>query len=294
VNARTQLLAVLLGMASAAACAQCSHTDFLYDLGMRESRLDPSARNPFGYIGLFQMGEAALQDAGYYRGDLTRANDWTGSWTGAGGINSLGEFYARPDSQVQAIVAYHNGLVGQIRSLGLDRSVGSTVGGVPVTLSGLVAGAHLVGIGNLQTFINSSGSTVPRDGNGVPITTYIAELGGCAVGSSAPSFAAVVAATGGAGVGPAPVVPPTTGVPIAPSPIAVDPSTAFAMASGRQPMEVRDAIAAIIATLLTLWLAWTSQATFSAWCRRRTSLFAMKTDIIRGCIVLCIVLVILQ
>ena len=77
-NARALLLVVLLGMASAAALAECSHIDFLHDLGMRESRLDPSARNPFGYIGLFQMGEAALQDAGYYRGDMTRANDWTG------------------------------------------------------------------------------------------------------------------------------------------------------------------------------------------------------------------------
>jgi integrating conjugative element protein (TIGR03758 family) len=294
VSARLLLLAVLLSTACAAARAQCSHTDFLHDLGMRESRLNPSARNPFGYIGLFQMGEAALQDAGYYRGDLTRANDWTGSWSGTGGINSLGDFYARPDSQVQAIVTYHNRLVAQIRSLGLERSVGSTVGGVTVTLSGLVAGAHLVGMGNLQRFINSSGATVPRDGNGVPITAYMAELGGCVVGSTAPSFAAVVAAAGGTGVGPAPVVPPTTGVPIAPSPIAVDPSTAFAMASGRQPVEVRDAIAAIIATLLTLWLVWTSQANFLAWCRRRMSFFAMKTDIIRACIVLCVMLVILQ
>jgi integrating conjugative element protein (TIGR03758 family) len=294
VNARTLLLAVLLSMASAAACAQCSHTDFLHDLGARESRLDPNARNPYGYIGLFQMGEAALQDAGYYRGDATRANDWSGSWTGSGGINSLADFYARPDTQVQAIVAYHNRLLAQIRQFGLDRSIGSTVGGVPVTLSGLVAGAHLVGIGNLQTFINSSGSTLPRDGNGVAITTYMAQLGGCDVGSTAPSFATVAAAAGGTGAGPAPVVPPATGVPTAPSPIAVDSRTAFAMASGRQPIEVHDAIAAIIATLLTLWLAWTAQSNFFAWWRGQMSFYAMKTDIIRGCIVLCVVLVIVQ
>jgi len=122
----------------------------------------------------------------------------------------------------------------------------------------------------------------------------MAELGGCAIGSTAPSFAAVVAAAGGAGVGPAPVVPPATGLPIAPSPIAVDPSTAFAMASGRHPGELRDAITAIVATLLTLWLVWTSQSNFLAWCRGRMSFFAMKTDIIRGCIVLCVMLVIMQ
>jgi hypothetical protein len=59
-------------------------------------------------------------------------------------------------------------------------------------------------------------------------------------------------------------------------------------------VEVRDAIAAIIATLLTLWLVWTSQANFFAWSRRRMSFFAMKADIVRACIVLCVVLVILQ
>lgn len=261
---------------------------------MRESGLNPSARNAYGYIGLFQMGEASLQDAGYYRGDATRANDWSGGWTGLGGVDSLDEFYESPDTQVQAIVAYHNRLLAQITQFGLDRAIGSTVGGVEVTLSGLVAGAHLVGIGNLQTFINSGGSTVPMDGNGVPVSTYIAELGGCAMSSTAPSFATVLSAEGGAGIGAAPVVPPNAGVPASPSPIAVDPSTAFAMASGRQPGEVHDAIAAIVATLLTLWLAWTVRENFFGWCKRRLSFYSMKGDIVRGCIVLCIVLIIVQ
>jgi integrating conjugative element protein (TIGR03758 family) len=84
------------------------------------------------------------------------------------------------------------------------------------------------------------------------------------------------------------------GVPTAPSPIAVDPDTAFAMASGRAPADVHDTITAIVATLLTLWLVWTSQASFFAWWRRRASFHAMQTDIVRGCIVLVVVLFILQ
>jgi integrating conjugative element protein (TIGR03758 family) len=287
-------LALAWSMASATAWPACTHTDFLHDLAVRESGLKPNAVNPYGYIGLFQMGEAALQDAGYYRGDLTRRNDWTGAWTGRDGVSSLADFFARPDAQVQAIVAYHNGLVAQIRRSGLDGAIGSTIGGVEVTLSGLVAGAHLVGLGNLQSFVNSSGSTLPRDGNGVPITTYMAELGGCAIGTAAPSFAAVAGAAGGAGVGPAPPVPPAVGMPTSPSPIAVDRDTAFQMASGRRPFEVREAMAAIVATLLTLWLAWTSQASFFAWWRGRMSLFAMKADIVRACIALGVLLVILQ
>jgi integrating conjugative element protein (TIGR03758 family) len=294
VNARALLVAALLSMASAAACARCSHTDFLRDLGMRESRLNPNARNPFGFVGIFQMGEAALQDAGYYRGDATRANDWSGGWTGRGAITSLADFQARPDVQVQAIVAYHNRLAAQIQRSGLDRSIGTIQAGVPITLSGLVAGAHLVGIANLQAFINSSGSTVPRDGNNVPITRYIAELGGCDLGATPPSFATIAAAAGGAGIGISPTVPPVSGTPAAPPPVAIDPSTAFAMASGQQLTAVRNAISTIVATLLTLWLAWTTQANFFAWSKRRMSLYAMKADIVRGCILLCVVLVILQ
>jgi integrating conjugative element protein (TIGR03758 family) len=288
------LPAAALGLASIAAWPQCTHTDFLHDLAVRESGLKPNAINQFGYIGLFQMGEAAMQDAGYYKGDLTRRNDWTGAWTGRDGVSSLADFFSRPDAQVQAIVAYHNSLVAQIKRSGFDQAIGNTVGGVEITLSGLVAGAHLVGIGNLRTFINSSGRTLPRDGNGIPITTYMAELGGCAINASAPTYAAVAGAPGGAGVGPAPPVPPVIGVPTAPSPVAVDPDTAFAMASGRNPLEVREAMAAIVATLLTLWLVWTSQANFRAWWRGRMSFFAMKADLVRGCIVLGVLLVILQ
>lgn len=287
-------LAALLLARSTSALAACSHTDFLHDLAARESSLNPAAINTYGYIGAFQMGEAALQDAGYYKGDLTTANDWSGSWTGRGGVNSKADFLARPDTQVQAVVGFHDQLVAQIRQAGLDRYIGSTIGGAQVTMSGMVAGAHLVGMGNLKSFLNSSGSTIPRDGNGVPITTYIAELGGCAIDASTPSYAAVVAAAGGAGIGTAPTVPPATGMPTAPSPIAVDPSTAFAMASGKQPAELRQAVSAIVATLLTLWLAWTAQSTFFAWWRRRLSFHAMQADIIRGCIVLCVMLVILQ
>lgn len=287
-------ISIALGMAGATAWPACTHTDFLHDLAARESGLKPSAMNRYGYVGLFQMGEAALQDAGYYRGDLTRRNDWTGVWTGRDGVSSLADFFARPDAQVQAIAAYHNGLVAQIRRSGLDGAIGSTIGGVEVTLSGLVAGAHLVGLGNLQSFVNSSGSTLPRDGNGVPITTYMAELGGCTIGAAAPSFAAVAGAAGGAGVGPAPPVPPAVGMPTSPSPTAVDRDTAFQMASGRRPFEVREAMGAIVATLLTLWLVWTSQANFFAWWRGRMSFFAMKADLVRGCIVLGVVLMVLQ
>ena len=49
-------ISVALGMASATAWPACTHTDFLRDLAVRESGLNPNATNRYGYIGLFQMG----------------------------------------------------------------------------------------------------------------------------------------------------------------------------------------------------------------------------------------------
>ena len=41
--------------------------DFYNDLGARESGGNYKAVNSFGYIGKYQMGEAAMVDAGYYK-----------------------------------------------------------------------------------------------------------------------------------------------------------------------------------------------------------------------------------
>src|SRR6185503_6925283 len=102
------VLFAVLSLSSSSVFAACTHADFLNSLAKRESSMDPTKINGFGYAGLFQMGEAALQDAGYYRGDPTRSNDWTGRWTGKGGINGLADFLHNPDAQVKAVVAYQN------------------------------------------------------------------------------------------------------------------------------------------------------------------------------------------
>ncbi|KQF71450.1 hypothetical protein APC22_05960 [Acinetobacter pittii] len=61
-------------------------------------------KNSLGYIGFFQFGEAALIDLGYYKhwkdnSDKTEENDWTGSWTGHNGVNSLSDFLKSPAKQ---------------------------------------------------------------------------------------------------------------------------------------------------------------------------------------------------
>ncbi len=124
---------------------------FLEALGARESGADYGAVNRAGYVGKYQMGEAALIDAGYYQADGTARNDWRGRWTGRDGVNSCKDFLASPRAQENAVRAYHKRVWGYVRRAGLDRYAGSTVGQVNITPLGLLAGAHLVGTGKAAT-----------------------------------------------------------------------------------------------------------------------------------------------
>ncbi len=149
---------------------------FLEDLAQRESSGQLDKVNDYGYLGLYQMGEAALIDAGYYQADGTAANDWTGTWTGKDGIDSAAEFLASRPAQDAAVAAYHDKQWDYITRFDLDQYAGATVGDIPITASGLIAAAHLGGVGNLRSFLESGGGDVFRDGLGTPITQYYRDL----------------------------------------------------------------------------------------------------------------------
>jgi hypothetical protein len=104
-------------------------------------------------------------------------------------------------------------------------------------------------------------------------------------------------ARSGAGVGGAPEA--ATGgsgadIPAAPDPYAGDPAGAFQAASGRSAGDVRELIGLIVASLLTTWLAWTAASHLQSWRRGLMSLLALKWDIVRGCMVLSVVILMLQ
>jgi hypothetical protein len=154
------------------------YNDFLRALGYRESSGLYGIENRYGYLGKYQMGEAALKDAGYYKGDYTKRNDWIGEWTGKDGVWSKEDFLRNPRAQENAIREYHRKVWKYITTLGLHKYVGREIGGILITESGLLGGAHLLGAGNLKKFLKSNGRIVPRDGFGTPITHYIHKFGG--------------------------------------------------------------------------------------------------------------------
>ena len=152
---------------------------FLENLAAKESGGRYGITNSIGYLGKYQMGELALIDAGYYQRDGTARNDWNGSWTGKDGVTSKGDFLASPDAQENAVRDYMKVQWGYIRHYGLDKYVGQTMSdGVVLTESGLLAGAHLGGIGNLKDYVTSNGRVDFKDGNGTPISSYVERFGG--------------------------------------------------------------------------------------------------------------------
>jgi hypothetical protein len=155
-----------------------TYEEFLKAIAVRESGGKYDAVNKAGYLGAYQMGEPALIEAGYYKRDGTSANDWKGEWTGKDNIKSKEDFLKSNDAQDAAIKELMKAQWKYITAYKLDNFIGQTVGDVKISASGLLAGAHLVGVGALKLFFDSKGATVPKDGNSVPVTNYIKEFDG--------------------------------------------------------------------------------------------------------------------
>ena len=80
---------------------------FLNDLGARESGGNYKAFNKYGYVGKYQMGEAALVDAGFYTKASKRYNnDWSGTFTGKDGVYSIQDFLNNTQAQENAQIIF--------------------------------------------------------------------------------------------------------------------------------------------------------------------------------------------
>lgn len=156
--------------------------DFKNALAASESGGQPDdgygAQNQRNFLGKWQFGERALADLGYVSRDSDLDdNDYSGGWTGKDGVNSLNDFLSSHTAQDNAIEAYLEKQWGYIRNLKLDDFLGETINGTLVTESGLLAGAHLGGVGGLRDYLRSGG-TVNYDDGETAIGDYLDEFGG--------------------------------------------------------------------------------------------------------------------
>jgi LysM domain len=156
------------------------------------------AENQLGFMGKYQFGEPLLIDLGYYAatvyyGNGADRNNWKGTWTGKGGIGSKAAFQNSPQVQETAIrEAFHlnwtritkvfadqgksvNEYLDRVMTFN-DRGIATTV---TITLSGLLAGAHLRGSGGVENLLLKG--QVDHDENGTSILKYVNVYGGYAV-----------------------------------------------------------------------------------------------------------------
>ena len=157
---------------------------FLNDLGARESGGNYKAFNKYGYAGKYQMGEAALIDAGYYKKPSGKYNnDWSGVFTGKDGVKSIQDFLNNPKAQENAQIIYKKRQWGYLKAVGADKYVGKIINGYMITPSGLLAGAHLKGAGSVIKYLKSNGTLIEKDGFGTSVESYIKKFSGYDVSS---------------------------------------------------------------------------------------------------------------
>ena len=152
--------------------------------------------NSLGFVG-YQFGEALLIDLGYYDDDFYYGNGagtitWDGTWTGKNGVNSLEDFMtkAAQDVAIQEAFGHNLGIIEDGLSAAgksIDDYIGTTINGVTVTLTGLLAAAHLRGApAAVDLLLNG---TLSNDEYGTSILQYMEQFGGY----DAPSVADMIA-----------------------------------------------------------------------------------------------------
>lgn len=125
--------------------------DYLKLLAYKESRFDPNVINKYNYKGLYQFGNKALEWT------KTKVKDYIS------------------DINVQHAAAVE---LRRLNTIGLDKYIGKTFGGITMTKNNMAAAAHLGGRGNLMKFINSNGKNDFKDGKEgdkyrTPISHYL-------------------------------------------------------------------------------------------------------------------------
>ncbi|MBQ7580876.1 MAG: bacterial Ig-like domain-containing protein [Clostridia bacterium] len=174
-------VATVVSVFSAAAFALPDFEDeygaFLEKLGYQESRNDYTVVNSYGYLGRWQIGHMALKDIGFMI-DSTHYSTLAASY----GVYSDSDFLNNPAAQDYCVQALHKKIWGYILHYGDEKYIGKTMWDTKITISGMIAAGHHVGVGGLHEMLES-GKAV-SDANGYSAVNSLKNLGGFYVSKS--------------------------------------------------------------------------------------------------------------
>ena len=128
------------------------YEDFLTELGKHESGNDYLCdTNPYGYIGRFQFGKLALIDVGF----MDSGGNWSGNACETYNVHSEYDYLHSEEAQDYSIKELLKRNWRTLKKKGAEEHIGEYARGIPITKSGLLAAAHLVGAtGATDIFLN--------------------------------------------------------------------------------------------------------------------------------------------
>lgn len=144
---------------------------FANDIAQKESSGIWTISNRYGYMGLYQIGRLALKDVS------DRTDD--PSLKGIHKIVTKSKFDKNPNIfPVELQTKVFREILKNNKAYLRDyyKYIGTVVGGVQITESGLLASAHLVGHRGIKKFLDSNGRVDTKDGNGVKCSTYLKQF----------------------------------------------------------------------------------------------------------------------
>lgn len=125
-------------------------------IAFKESRGNYKKVNSLGYLGKYQFGESTLNRIRIY---------------------DTSSFLNDPKLQEDAFYALCS-LNKWILIRDIKRSVGTTINGVEITESGILAAAHLAGAGNVKKYLRSNGESNAYDAYGTNVQHYMKRFAG--------------------------------------------------------------------------------------------------------------------
>lgn len=136
----------------------CDWNAFMNAVSTRESSNNPQIRNSLGYSGLFQFGEAALKQIGWYCSAPVGSRSYqafSGQWCQKAkdqGVTNINDFLQRPEAQKAAFAEWMKYMYTATKKC--HSKIGTQAGSCGVTLSGILGGGHLGGQGGVCSYLN--------------------------------------------------------------------------------------------------------------------------------------------
>jgi hypothetical protein len=125
-------------------------------IGFRESQGKYRMINSIGCMGKYQFGNETLRSIGIHNNDL---------------------FLNSPKIQEKAFIALLSKNKWELKDE-IEKYDGAVINGILITESGILAAAHLGGVGSVKKYLRTNGKRYFRDTYGTSIRSYIRAFGG--------------------------------------------------------------------------------------------------------------------